>query len=220
MKLQVRINSIKHINELDFYWQTQDYINLLDAFNYPDGSELKPEELREYLFMSISDYEPEEAAAIILDYKLSDHLNKGQIQNISNEMLIDKIAEEYADPSLHFDLFNINQLLYKAYNGRFPNTEASIIVFELTGKEPFEKNKEIVLKALAQGLKDHNLVSRLFEKQLVGEVAFSDAANAIWDIKELGDNQLQVTTSKYWIEKSDFVQAEYTANIVFHEEEE
>jgi hypothetical protein len=46
--------------------------------------------------LSITDFEPNEAAAIVLDYKLSDSLNEGQIQ-ISNDMLIDKISEEYPE---------------------------------------------------------------------------------------------------------------------------
>jgi hypothetical protein len=46
--------------------------------------------------MAITDFEPNEAA-IVLDYKLSDSLNEGQIQQISNDMLIDKISEEYPE---------------------------------------------------------------------------------------------------------------------------
>jgi hypothetical protein len=33
--------------------------------------------------MAISDYEPHEAAAIVLDYKLGEELNEGQIEQIS-----------------------------------------------------------------------------------------------------------------------------------------
>jgi hypothetical protein len=48
--------------------------------------------------MAISDYEPHEAAAIVLDYKLEE-LNEGQIEQISHNMLIDKVCEEY--PEIH-----------------------------------------------------------------------------------------------------------------------
>jgi hypothetical protein len=51
--------------------------------------------------MAITDFEPNEAA-IVLDYKLSDSLNEGQIQQISNDMLIDKISEEYPDDAGSF----------------------------------------------------------------------------------------------------------------------
>jgi hypothetical protein len=56
----------------------------------------------------ITDFEPNEAAAIVLDYKLSDSLNEGQIQQISNDMLIDKISEEYPEIAMGFYIISIN----------------------------------------------------------------------------------------------------------------
>jgi hypothetical protein len=67
--------------------------------------------------MAITDFEPNEAAAIVLDYKLSDSLNEGQIQ-ISNDMLIDKISEEYPEIAMALYIISINR--FKAYNGKFP----------------------------------------------------------------------------------------------------
>jgi hypothetical protein len=51
----------------------------------------------------------------VLDYKLSDSLNEGQIQQISNDMLIDN--EEYPEIAMQAPLYHINQLLL---NGKFP----------------------------------------------------------------------------------------------------
>ncbi|MFZ1526238.1 MAG: hypothetical protein WAT22_15560, partial [Saprospiraceae bacterium] len=133
MKIQVKILNIKTVNELPGYWTNEDFIQLLDKMDLPDADKVKPEELRELLYMAITDFEPSEAAEIILTYKLGDQLTAGQIQDISHEMKDEKIAETYANPSFHYDLFNINQLLYRAYKGKFPNTEASIILMEVTG---------------------------------------------------------------------------------------
>jgi hypothetical protein len=58
--------------------------------------------------MAITDFEPNEAAAIVLDYKLSDSLNEGQIQQISNDMLIDKISEEYPEICRLLYIISIN----------------------------------------------------------------------------------------------------------------
>jgi hypothetical protein len=44
---------------------------------------------------------------------LSDSLNEGQIQQISNDMLIDKISEEYPEIAMQAPLYHINQLLLK-----------------------------------------------------------------------------------------------------------
>lgn len=220
MKLKINIKEIKTVNEFDFYWKTEDYINLLLEFNFPDAKKSKKEELLDLLYMAITDFEPNESAQILLNYKLSKELNEGQIHSLSHEMIKDKVAEQYSDPSLHFDLFNINQLLYKAYNGTFPNTEASIIDLEIISvtDSDHEIDKEVLIKALGAGLKDNNLIKRLFEEQINGNELFSDAAKTIWKINKIKDNNYSLMTSKYWLDKQDFLTFEYETEILFFEE--
>lgn len=222
MKVKVTILEVKTVNEFDFYWKNEDYIKLLDEFNFPDADKSKPEDLVDLLYMAISDFEPDEAARILLNYKLGEELNEGQIQSISHEMLKDKVAEEYREPALHLDLFCINQLLYKAYNGKFPNTEASIIALEIIPTKPSEQeiNKEILIKALSAGLKDNNLIKRLFEEQLNGNEEFTDAAKTIWKVDHTGQNTYRLVTSNYWIDRDDLFNGEYEAEISFFETED
>ena len=220
MKSTVIISDLKSIDKIEGYWTNEDYIKLLEEFDFPDAANSKPEELWEMLQMAISDFEPNEAAEILLNYKLGSRLTKGQIENISHEMQTDKLAEEYPDISFHYELFNINQLLYDAYNGKFPNTEAVTFTLNLNIKADHEVKvtKEIVLKSLAAGLNDHNLLHRLFETQLKGEAKFQEAENIIWILENLGDNNYQVTTSEYWISRDEFIQAEFSSSILFHED--
>lgn len=220
MKSTVIISDLKTIDKIDGYWTNQDYIKLLEEFDFPDAANSKPEELWEMLQMAITDFEPNEAAEILLTYKLGDRLNKGQIENISHEMQTDKLAEEYPDISFHYELFNINQLLYAAYNGKFPHTEAVTFKINLNLKADHEVKvtEEIVLKSLAAGLNDHNLLHRLFESQLKGEEKFVEAKNIIWILKDLGNHDYQITTSEYWISREEFIQAEFSSSILFHEE--
>ena len=51
--------------------------------------------------MAIADFEPTDAAAIVLDYKLSEVLAEGQIHNLSHEMLREKVSENYSDIFIH-----------------------------------------------------------------------------------------------------------------------
>ncbi|MDA3892564.1 MAG: hypothetical protein PF517_12945 [Salinivirgaceae bacterium] len=222
MKLKININEIKTVNEFDFYWKTEDYINLLKEFDFLDAEKSNKAELLDLLLMAITDFEPNEAAQILLTYKLSKELNEGQIHSLSHEMINDKVAEEYPEPTLHFALFNINQLLHRAYNGIFPNTEASIIDMEISpitdSDGDGEINKEILIKALGAGLKDNNLIKRLFEQQICGNELFSDAAKTIWKIIKIKDNNYLLITSKYWLDKEDFLNFKYDTEIVFFEE--
>lgn len=219
--MKVKILEAKTLNELDSYWSNEDYSALLKEFDFPEADEVKDENLREMLFMAISDFEPNEAASIILTYKLSDQLNEGQIHSISHEMTNDKVAEEYPEPSLHYDLFNINQLLYKAYNGTFPNTEATLLKFEVVEDDGIEigEDREILAKVIAGALNNRSLVKRLFADQLEASVKFEDAHKFIWTIKNPEKNKYHVLTSKYWISKEDIVESEFEIKIVNFQDE-
>jgi hypothetical protein len=170
--------------------------------------------------MAIADKEPSEAAAIVLDYKLSAHLNEGQIDSLSYEMLVDKISEEYPKIHLHKELFNVNQLLYKAFNGKFPNTKATIVDFEITPLLNTNKEitKEIVLKCFAKNLDSHNIILRLFGKQLNGGEAFEEADDIIWDLQQ-NETSCRLITSEYFMSSEEFLQPEMNCKIDFFTED-
>lgn len=220
MKYKVEIQNIEIVDEITNYWTNEDYIKLLGKFEFPDAQSIKPENLLEYLKMAISDFEPKEAAQVLLEYKLSEDLTEGQIDQISNDMLLDKVCEEYPVIALHAKLFHVNQLLFKAYNGTFPNAKASIIdcSFEaMDAKEETKITKEMALVLLNDGLSGSNLIKRLFEAQLSQEVPFPDAEGIVWYL-ESGDNlHFRLTTSEYWISREDILASEFEG--VFKEAE-
>ena len=220
MKLKVKITGIKYVNHLDAYWSNEDYIELLNRFDFNEADQVKPDELKEILYMAMTDYEPNEAAQILLTYKLEGQLTEGQIQSLSHEMIEDKVAEEYPEPELHFDLFNINQLLYKAYNGTFPNTEASIITIEILNKDAdsIEMTEEIMTKLVSFGLVETSIMQRLYADQIEAKVPFEDAAKFIWKLDKKNNTSYELLTSKYWIEKEDFKLTEYECNIAFFDD--
>jgi len=217
MIFKTKIIGIKKTNEIDDVWSDDDFRSLLKLFDFADVQDIAPNDLKEMLQLAIADFEPSEAASIFLSYKLGDKLNAGQIESISHEMLNDKVAEEYPEPELHFDLFNINQFLYKAYNGCFPNTEASVISIECYSQNEVEITEEIMTKILAGSLTEKSILKRLYEDQLNGKTLFADAAKFIWTLKDLSNNSYEITTSKYWIEKEDITSWEYEVNVIFHE---
>lgn len=215
MKFKIKINSFKTIDEISDYWSKADYIQLLDLFGFPDAESADQESLKELLLMAITDYEPNEAAAVVLEYKLSGDLSKGQIEQISNDMLLDKIAEEYPEISLHSTLFHINQLLYKAFNGKFPNTKASQFGCTIT---PLEKSgnvgltKEVTLKLLNEGLSDSNLIKRLFGDKMSGNTPFPEAEAILWDLETEDGQNFKILTSDYWLSQEDLIAEEFEGN--------
>ena len=215
MKYQVKINSAKTTDELEDSWNDEDFTALLKRFGYADAEKVKPSELKDYLFMAISDYEPNEAAAILLDYKFSEEMTAGQIDHLSREMLRVKVAENHSDIYIHKTLFKINQLLYKAYNGKFPYTKANVVEFEMRPEhnEETELTKELALKALSISLSERSLINRLFKEQLEGNASFAEAEGIIWDLENKGNFGYLVITSEKWLTKEDFENWEFECEV-------
>lgn len=211
MNYQVVINNIDTVNEVEGYWSDVDLIALLEKFNYPDGATADKSSLPELLEMAISDYEPNEAAQIVLEYKLGEQLSDGQIEQISNNMLIDKVCEEYPEIHMQGTLFHINQLLFKAYNGKFPNAKASIVHFSMTPRdgELQKLTAENVLKLLNNGLSDRNLIKRLFENQISQNIPFPEAESIIWELTTEDNINYNLITSENWINKDDIQESEF-----------
>ncbi len=220
MNFTLKILDVRTIHELEGYWSSDDYRNLLEEFNFSDAGNSDPSELRELIEMGISDLEPHESAEILLRYKLKGVLSEGQIKNLSHEMAEENESEEYPDMAFHYPLFNINQLLYSAYNGIFPNAKATRVELELTfkGGPDMEVTRELVLKAIGAGLRDNNLIIRLFKDQLNGKVQFHEAEKIIWELHDLGQNNYVIITSDYWINEEDLIEYDFSGSIKQFEE--
>ena len=218
-KFKFSVTNIETLEEVPNYWTNQDYIELLKLFNFPDAETVKTENLREMLFMAISDEEANEAAKILLTYKLSEDLNEGQIDQLSNDMLLDKISEEYPEIHLHYPLYSINQLLFQAYNGTFLNTKATRILIE--AEEAQESvSKEFMLKALNSALSPSNIIVRLFEEPMTTETRFPDAESIIWQLNSTDNKNFELITSDYWINRDDLPTGDYEGEVLIAEEVE
>ena len=214
MNFTLKISDVKSINELQGYWTSKDCMDLLEELDISDATDSNPSELRELLEMALSDLEPHESAEILLRYKLKNKLNDGQIRNLSHEMTGDNEAEENPNISIHYPLFNINQLLHKAYNGIFPNARATRIKFELNFKgDGIAMTKEIVLKSLSKGLSDKSPLIRLFENQLNGKEQFQDAEEIIWELHHDGQSKYTIIASDYWVNEEDIIEYELAGSI-------
>ncbi len=212
MKYNIKINSIKTVDEIKDYWTTEDYIQLLEKFNFPDAGTAKKETLHELLLMAITDFEPKEAAVIVLDHKLGELLTEGQIEQISNDMLIDTVCEEYPEIELQYALFNCNQLLYKAFNGVFPSANATLIGCTITpvdANSEVEITKEILLKLFSSGLSDRNILKRLFAEQMDENAPFLEAEGIVWELKSKDNSNFNVITSENLIKDADFPALEF-----------
>jgi hypothetical protein len=207
MKYQITINDISSIYEIDGKWNHDDYINLLELIEFGDPGDATDQDLKELLFLALSEYEPQEAAEIVLRYKFNDELSDGQYDQISNDMLKENVAEHYSDISFHSRLFDVNEFLYKAYNGKFPHAKASVIQFTATPdkESDIEIDAVAALRLLSPGINPHALLKRLFKDQIEGSEEFEEAQDIVWYFEKTGGHSYQLTTSDYWINSEDLI---------------
>lgn len=215
MKYKMRIEEVQTVDEIKEYWTNEDYVQLLEKFDYADAEDTGTESLRELLFMAMTDFEASEAAKTVLDYKLGEQLSEGQIDQISNDMLLDTVCEEYPEMELQAPLFHINQLLFKAYNGKFPSSSATIIKCSISAADSSVNglSKEVVLRIMNDGLSDRNIVKRLFEEQMKGTTEFPEAENIIWDLQNSEKDQYRITTSGNLIKKEEVIASEWESDV-------
>ncbi|TDQ33028.1 hypothetical protein [Zeaxanthinibacter enoshimensis] len=213
MKFTIKLEKIRSVERIENFWQPEDYKNLLLAMDYDDADSIPETELKEMLFMALSDLEAEEAAAVVLRYKLGQRLKEGQISNLSHEMLVNPMAEEYPDIAYHYPLFNINQLLYDAFNGKFPRSKASVIDLSLKLNGNLKVNKEVILRTLGDLLSSKSVLKRLFQEQLDADGELKDAENIIWQMETTGQDSYRIITSDYWIGREDIEREEFTGNL-------
>ncbi|WP_215235475.1 hypothetical protein [Dyadobacter linearis] len=220
-QIEAKVLSFEQVRELPDSWSGVDYVNLLITMDYDNPQEIKDGELKEMCMMSLTDFEPEEAAKIVLDYVIDGRLTEGQIENLSHEILTEKLWEEYPELSLHPDLFRATQLLYEAYNGKFPRGEAVHFQLSITGEiaELGEQPEAAIVRILAAGMSDRSLIHRLFTDQLEGG-KFEEAKDILWKLETISRDEKSVTydivSSSYWLDEikyADTYQAEVIASV-------
>lgn len=223
--------SFTSLTELPNSWQNTDYKALLKKMNYDNPDEINEAELKDMCLMSFTDLEPREAAEIVLGYLFPEQLNEGQIENLAHQMLTEKLWEENPELPLHKGFYQATQLLYTAYNGTFPRTQAVQFQVKCTAEKAedlalFTDNPAAPLvRLLAQGLPDNALMNRLFTTQLVGD-KFEEAKSITWqltaDKKEGNSIVFDVVGSAYWLDDfkyADVYEATTHADTVTAEEE-
>lgn len=206
----VDVRGFSVLEEIEGSWSSEDFEQLLDRMEFGDSADLSPDDLREMCVLSLRDMEPAKAASILLQYRLGDSLSKGQIQNVSHEMLDEKLWEEYADMPLHERFFHVGGLLYQAFPSVVPVPDAVEVRLAVTAKDhegarllEAPLHETLIVRLLADGMPDDAPLNRLFGEAVRGK-PFPEAESIVWIVNseplEAGGVGLQVIGSGYWFD--------------------
>lgn len=205
--------SFQHLAALPNAWQPADYLALLTKLDYENPEAIAPAELKEMTQLALTDLEPAEAAEVVLGHLFPDDLTKGQLDQLAHQSQTEKLWEENPNFALHQGFFNATQLLYEAYNGKFPHPQAVEFKVKLTAASPADlaaldhEPATMLLRLLAPGLSDRALLHRLFSDQLAGG-EFAEATSILWQLtpSEKTDTSVvyDIISSDYWLEDFKF----------------
>lgn len=211
----VQIGSFRKINKIPNAWSSEDYRVLMEIMGLDDGLEgMDAAELREMCMMSLNDLEADEAAKVVLthlfaDELANDELTEGKIEQLSHDMSDDRLWEEYSDCLYHERFFSAYALLREAFNGIFAQpTGVEFLVNVTAGNIEemaiFDESPcASMVRLLANGLNDNDLLHRLYEEQIQGE-QFPQAPGIVWKLQQVADEgltrQFSVVSSSFWFE--------------------
>ncbi|RZK09644.1 MAG: hypothetical protein EOO56_30125 [Hymenobacter sp.] len=205
--------SFQHLAALPNAWQNADYLALLTELAYDSPEAIAPAELKEMTQLALTDLEPAEAAQTVLGYLAGEELTKGQTEQLAHQMQTEKLWEENPNFAMHQKFFNATQLLYDAYNGKFPHPQAVEFKVKLTAADPADlalldqEPAPTLLRLLGPGLSDRALLHRLFSDQLAGG-EFPEASSILWQLTPSEKTETSVVydvvSSDYWLEEFKF----------------
>ena len=209
-EFNVEVLDFRDLKEIQGAWSSADFISMLEVMEFGATDGMSDAEVREMALLALQDLEPVDAAELVLTQHLGDRLKSGQIQNAANEMLEEKLWEEYADLSLHEAMFNVASVLYAAFPAVFPKPDAIHVTLAVTAANEDAQevladplNESLVVRLLADGMEDNSVLNRLFEEQLKGK-SFPEADKIVWILEVDSSNApiitMQVTSSGCWLD--------------------
>lgn len=208
-EFKVEVLSFLKISEIENAWTADDYKALLSMMDMQEDEldGMSESELKDMCLMSLNDFEHHESAKFLLTHIFKGEITEGKIDQLSHQMIENKLWEEHAEPAYHLSLFNAYGLLREAYNGIFKEPTGVKFTVKITAKKNdsfdiFHSSLHAVLvRLLANGLDEVAILNRLFEEQIKGE-SFPNAENILWILKELSvteeERQYEITSSDLW----------------------
>ena len=216
-KYTAEVLEFKEIHEMPNAWTPEGFLGLLNHIEYDDPTSIPLEELKDMACLALSDFEVEEAAVKVLEFRFGGTLNKGQRQNLAEELKEDRLWEEYSDIKLHEELFNVGCMLYWTFPKHFSTPDIVKLKIKITAlnKEStsnlVKPTTSFISRVLNDGMDDTNIMGRLFGAHIRSN-HFPESEHIIWSFKDSGlttddnSNTFVIYTSFNWVAKLKGVQ--------------
>ena len=211
-KYNVQVLEMEDIHEMPEGWTNEKFLELLKFLEADNAEDIPKDELRDMAAMALMDFEPEEAAEKVLEFRFGDKFNAGQRENIAVDARRIALWERYPDVAYHQEMFNLGYILNLAFPMKFRQPGVARIKLEIKAlnHDSFEVLKTpdstFIARMLAKAMDEHNTIYRLYQDNVDGE-EFDDAEDIIWrfEATEFDEKEqtakLVIYTSWNWVEE-------------------
>ncbi|UJF22733.1 hypothetical protein [Shewanella sp. OMA3-2] len=230
-QFNVQVGSFGKITKIPNAWSNEDYHQLMAIMGLDDGLEgMDAAELREMCMMSLSDLEANEAAKVVLTHLFDNELTEGKIDQLSHDMVGDRMWEEYSDCLLHERFFSAYALLREAFNGIFAQPTGveftvNVVANDIDDLHIFDESLSAsMVRLLSSALTPDALLHRLYEDQISG-YQFPEAAGIVWQLQQTAaeglSRQFKMVSSSFWFSKlAEIEQFDATSHADVSDEDE
>lgn len=210
-KFTAQVIDFKPVNEIPGAWSTDHYKKLLAGIGMDDGlTDLSDKEIKELCYMSLNELDHADAAKVVLTYLFSDEeLSEGKIEQLSHDLVDEKMWEQFSDLLFHHRLFNAYSILRSAYNGIFVEPTGAQLTLKVIAEEADDltifdhDSKASLVRLLSQGMDENVTLNRLYSDQIAGD-EFPEAEGIIWLLEELSSENdsrtFLITSSSFWLD--------------------
>ena len=196
----VSVLSHDEIHSLTGDWDSEALQKVLALADADDIGEIAEEDLEDICLMSLQDIGNQRAGEIVLEAVFDDSMRPGVRQNLVDDLQEDQPWDDFAEISQQRGIFTAVCLLHKAFPVRYGTPDATRLTIKvqaetrasLTSIDP--QKCAWLLRLLACGLSDDNIVHRLYGDELKkGE--FTEASGLIWQA-EIAEESVEAALTR------------------------
>jgi len=184
LHLEAEVLTCREIHELPGDWAPDVLQSLLTDLEI-DTTGVAGADLLDLVQMAVGELEPQEAGVAVLRTVFGDRMSAGVRANLASDLQEDRPWEEFADLSFQAGIFTATVLLQKSLPKLYGLPDATRAEVAFTAPTPQDAklvsnlSSGQLVRALAPGLGDRSIVTRLYEEGLASG-PFPEAEHILW----------------------------------------
>ncbi len=201
---EVTINTRTEVHTLPGIWGSASLRQLLILMELEDLAAESDSDLLDLVLMSLQDLEHQHAGERVLETVFGETMKPGVRQNLVDDLRDEEPWQDFSSVGQQRGIFTAVVLMAQAFPNRYPTPDAISLGFTVralaeSGKSELRQhNPAWIVRLLACGMQESDILQRLYEVELKGG-SFSDAAGIIWHLEQRSEHEFEIISSMSWL---------------------